>query len=53
MGSEGQREARGRPDYLLYVVFAARVFLFRCYARNAETDLSADEKKNCGKSLPI
>jgi hypothetical protein len=27
------------------VVIAARVYLIRCYAKNVQTDLTADEKK--------
>jgi hypothetical protein len=29
----------------LYVVIAARIYLIRCYAKNAKTDLTTDEKK--------
>ena len=45
MGSEGQREARRARIIYLYVVIAARIYLLRCYLKNAKTDLTPDEKK--------
>ena len=30
----------------VYVVIAGRVYLIRCYAKNVQTDLTADEKKD-------
>lgn len=29
----------------VYVAIAARIYLMRCYAKNVQTDLTADEKK--------
>ena len=45
MGSKGKRKAGRRRIIYLYVVVAARIYLIRCYAKNVETDLTADEKK--------
>jgi hypothetical protein len=45
MGSEGQREAWRSPHHLPVRAIAARIYLIRCYAKNVQTDLTADEKK--------
>ena len=46
---DGRRRAKERVgergSFYLYMVVAARIYLLRCYAKNAQTDLSADEKK--------
>ena len=45
MGSEGRGKRGGARIVYVYVVIAARVYLIRCYSKNAKADLTADEKK--------
>jgi hypothetical protein len=41
----GKGKRGGARIIYLYVVVVARIFLIRCYAKNIQTDLTADEKK--------
>jgi hypothetical protein len=43
--AKGKGKRGGARIIYLYVVIAARIYLVRCYAKNAKTDLTADEKK--------
>jgi hypothetical protein len=43
--AKGKGKRGGVRVIYLYLVAAARVYLLRCYAKNVQTDLSADEKK--------
>ena len=43
--AKGKGKRGGARIIYLYVVFAARVYLVRCSAKNVKTDLTADEKK--------
>lgn len=43
--AKGKGKRGGARIIYLYVVFAARIYLMRCYAKNVKTDLTADEKK--------
>ena len=42
---KGKGKRGGARIIYVYVVIAARIYLLRCYAKNVQTDLSADEKK--------
>jgi hypothetical protein len=41
--SKGKRG--GARIIYVYVVIAARIYLIRCYVKNVQTDLTADEKR--------
>jgi len=43
--AKGKGKRGGARIVYLYVVVAARIYLLRCYAKNAKTDLTSDEKK--------
>lgn len=43
--AKGKGKRGGARIIYLYVVFAARIYLIQCYAKNVKTDLTADEKK--------
>jgi hypothetical protein len=43
--AKGKGKRGGARIVYLYVVIAARIYLLRCYAKNAKTDLRPDEKK--------
>jgi hypothetical protein len=43
--AKGKGKRGGARIIYLYVVFAARIYLMRCYAKSVKTDLTADEKK--------
>jgi hypothetical protein len=43
--ARGKGKRGGARIVYLYVVIAGRVYLLRCYAKNAKADLSADDKK--------
>ena len=43
--AKGKGKRGGARVIYLYLVVAARIYLLRCYAKNAQTDLSADERK--------
>jgi hypothetical protein len=43
--AKGKGKSGGARVIYLYMVSAARIYLLRCYAKNTQTDLSADEKK--------
>jgi len=43
--AKGKGKRGGARIVYLYVVIAARIYLLRCYAKNAKTDLTPDEKK--------
>jgi len=47
--AKGKGKRGGARIVYVYVVIAARVFLIRCYAKNAKTDLTTDEKKELGQ----
>ena len=41
----GKGKRGGARIIYLYVVVSESVYLLRCYSKNVQTDLSADEKK--------
>jgi hypothetical protein len=43
--AKGRGKRGGSRIIYVYVVIAARVYLIRCYSKNAKADLTADEKK--------
>ena len=43
--SKGKGKRGGARVIYLYVVIAARIYLIRCYSKNVQTDLTADDKK--------
>jgi hypothetical protein len=43
--AKGKGKRGGARIIYLYVVVAESVYLLRCYAKNVQTDLSADEQK--------
>ena len=43
--AKGKGKRGGARIIYIYVVIAARVYLIRCYAKNVQTDLTPDEKK--------
>jgi len=43
--AKGKGKRGGARIIYLYVVVAARIYLLRCYAKSAKTDLAGDEKK--------
>lgn len=43
--AKGKGKRGGARIIYLYVVIAARIYLLRCYSKNAKTDLTPDEKK--------
>jgi RelE toxin of RelE / RelB toxin-antitoxin system len=43
--AKGKWKRGGARIIYLYIVIAARIYLMRCYAKNVQTDLMADEKK--------
>jgi hypothetical protein len=43
--AKGKGKRDGVRIIYVYVVVAARIYLFRCYAKNVKTDLTIDEKK--------
>jgi hypothetical protein len=43
--AKGKGKRGGVRIIYLYLVIAARIYLIRCYAKNAKTDLTGDEKK--------
>ena len=43
--AKGKGKRGGARIIYVYVVIAARIYLMRCYAKNVQTDLTADEKK--------
>ena len=43
--AQGKGKRGGARIIYLYLVLAARIYLLRCYAKNAKTDLTPDEKK--------
>jgi hypothetical protein len=43
--AKGKGKRAGARIIYVYVVIAARIYLIRCYAKNVQTDLTADEKK--------
>ena len=43
--AKGKGKRGGARIIYLYVVIAARIYLLRCYLKNAKTDLTPDEKK--------
>jgi hypothetical protein len=47
--AKGKGKRGGARIVYLYVVIAARIYLLRCYAKNAKTDLAPDEKKQLQK----
>jgi len=43
--AKGRGKRGGARIIYVYVVIAARVYLIRCYSKNAKADLTAEEKK--------
>jgi hypothetical protein len=43
--AKGKGKRGGARIIYLYTVIAARIYLIRCYAKSAKTDLTSDEKK--------
>ena len=43
--AKGKGKRGGARIIYLYLVIAARIYLLRCYSKNAKTDLTPDEKK--------
>jgi hypothetical protein len=43
--AKGKGKRGGARIIYLYVLIAARIYLLRCYAKNAKTDLTTDEKR--------
>jgi hypothetical protein len=43
--AKGKGKRGGARIIYLYVVVASRIYLLRCYSKNAKTDLTQDEKK--------
>lgn len=47
--AKGKGKRGGARIIYLYVVIDARIYLLRCYAKNAKVDLTADEKNELRK----
>lgn len=43
--AKGKGKRGGARVIYLYLVVAARIYLLRCYSKNAKTDLTSEEKK--------
>ena len=43
--AKGKGKRGGARIIYLYIVIAASIYLLRCYAKNAKTNLTADEKE--------
>jgi hypothetical protein len=43
--AKGKGKRGGARIIYLYVVTAGRIYLIRCYAKNVQTDLTSEEKK--------
>ena len=43
--AKGKGKRGGARIIYLYVVVAGKLYLMRCYAKNSQTDLTAEEKK--------
>jgi hypothetical protein len=47
--ARGKGKRGGARIIYVYVVVVARIYLLRCYAKNVQTDLTSQEKKELGR----